>query len=104
MLTLRRRQLLQSLTAGTFLSAIPGLGCSASSEEEEEESLDALEGRAEALLKVKKIVILMMENRSFDHYFGHLTIANPSLKYDYKGGKPDQREGDRRVNGLTGKE
>lgn len=106
MLKLRRRALLQSFAAGSFLAAVPSLGCSSS--EEVEETLDELESREAALLKVKKIVIVMMENRSFDHYFGHLTIpgANPTTaeRYDYKGGKPDQRQGDRRVNGLTGKE
>ena len=28
----------------------------------------------EELRKYEKVVILMMENRSFDHYFGHLSL------------------------------
>ena len=108
MLSLRRRQLLQSLAAGAGLSAIPTLGCSANAEEEEV-TLDELDAKATALSKVKKIVILMMENRSFDHYFGHLSIAKAQggegvEKYDYDPRRPDQRPGDRRVNGLTGSE
>lgn len=106
MLTLRRRQFLQSLTASAALSSIPMIGCSSSGEPDEESpSMDELDARAQALFNVKKIVILMMENRSFDHYFGHLTIENPSLaaKYDTSG-KRIQVEGDRTINGLTGKE
>src|SRR5262245_58761291 len=46
-----------------------------------------------ALRRYEKIVVLMMENRCFDHYFGHLSLPREM------GG-----EGRSDVNGLTGKE
>jgi phospholipase C len=59
---------------------------------------DALVGEAALtsppeLRRYEKVVVLMMENRSFDHYFGHLSLP-PEL-----GG-----EGRKDVDGLTGKE
>jgi phospholipase C len=45
------------------------------------------------LRKYEKIVVLMMENRSFDHYFGHLSLPKAL------GG-----EGRKDVDGLTGEE
>ena len=47
----------------------------------------------EELRKYEKVVILMMENRSFDHYFGHLSLPTEL------GG-----EGRTDVDGLTGSE
>ena len=32
-----------------------------------------------ALDEIRTIVILMLENRSFDHMLGHLTLENPQL-------------------------
>src|SRR4051812_46219819 len=34
---------------------------------------------ANVLDKVKTIILVMMENRSFDHMLGHLTLEDPSL-------------------------
>jgi len=45
------------------------------------------------LRRYEKIVVLMMENRSFDHYFGHLSMPKS------RGG-----EGRKDVDGLTGDE
>src|SRR5678816_4162938 len=71
---LSRRSALQALSA---FSAIPGSlalgGCSGSPEEEEDDNAAVTAG-PELLKRYKKIVVLIMENRSFDHYFGHLSL------------------------------
>src|SRR5579863_8962988 len=43
---------------------------------------------AAPLDQIKTIVLLMMENRSFDHMLGHLTLDNPALPVE--GLKSDQ--------------
>jgi phospholipase C len=113
MRSLSRRQVLRSLVGTAGLAALPTaglagglMGCS-SQGEEEPESLDELRSRDEALKGVDKIVILMMENRSFDHYFGHLTMpaalgGEGFARFDPT--RDRQTEGDRRINGLTGME
>ena len=54
---------------------------------------EAKAGAPDELRRYEKIVVLMMENRSFDHYFGHLSMAKS------RGG-----EGRTDVDGLTGDE
>src|SRR6266516_4484122 len=34
------------------------------------------------LEEVKTVILVMMENRSFDHMLGHLTLENPALKLE----------------------
>ena len=75
------------------MTALPGmlaLGCAAEAEEEAEASEDAIQGASELLTRYKKFVIVIMENRSFDHYFGHLSLSRE------EGG-----EGNTKVNGFS---
>lgn len=62
-------------------------------------------GSVPRLSRIEKFVVLMMENRSFDHYFGHLTIPR-SLggegRARWDGVTPDP-EG-KRLDGLRGDE
>jgi len=80
-----RRQVLQGLGACAGATLI---GCGAEGGEELGIAESAIGGTPEALLAhVKNIVVLCMENRSFDHYLGSL-----------------KRVEQRSVNGLTGSE
>lgn len=49
-------------------------GCASETEEELEEGDGALSQAGELLARYKKFVIVVMENRSFDHLFGHLSL------------------------------
>jgi phospholipase C len=103
MSSMTRRDAMRLLGLGGLMAA----GCSAPAEEEEsDEGADAIGsscGRErvrtsaatapEELRRYEKIVVLMMENRSFDHYFGHLSLPKEL------GG-----EGRKDVDGLTGNE
>jgi phospholipase C len=62
---LKRRDLLKSLRAGATLTAFLGSSVARAA------MLPAL-GRSGTLEGVEHIVVFMQENRSFDHYFGHL--------------------------------
>ncbi len=86
-----RRSAMQALTA---LPAALSLGCSGSSEEEEEEGDEGALTQLEALRQYKHIVVLVMENRSFDHYFGHLSLSRA------EGGEGRPRSGDNGVDGF----
>jgi len=81
-----RRRALQAF--GTIVGA-SAIGCAGESSEDAEASENAIE-QAELLRRYKKFVILVMENRSFDHYFGHLSLP------ESEGG-----EGRSDVNGFT---
>jgi len=87
-MSISRRSALQAL------SVLPGVfaaGCAAeNAEEEQDDALDALSGVSELLQRYKKFVIVVMENRSFDHYFGHLSLA-----------KAEGGEGRTTVNGFS---
>jgi hypothetical protein len=71
-------------TALKTFSILPGIlgvagmggtwGCSGSADEEAAHEADAVAKGAEILARYKKFVVLVMENRSFDHYFGHLSL------------------------------
>jgi len=101
--------------------AASAVGCSAKEEEEEaevgEDNLNICIGRMDRARrefggplqfhKYEKFVVLMMENRSFDHYFGHLSMApNAALgiggKEKWDGRTPDPNG--KKVDGLTGDE
>lgn len=51
-------------------------GCASETSEEEEldEGADAVSQQGEILRRYKKFVVVVMENRSFDHLFGHLSL------------------------------
>jgi hypothetical protein len=68
---LTRRGALKGLVT---LPAAVSIGCGASSEGDEVEQEAEAVGTRELLARYKKIVVLVMENRSFDHYFGHLSL------------------------------
>ena len=63
---MRRRDFLKSLGAGATLTAFLGSSVARAA------MLPAL-GRSGTLEDVEHIVVFMQENRSFDHYFGHLS-------------------------------
>jgi hypothetical protein len=88
--TLDRRELLRGIGAGASALAISGCGALSSGLR-----LDFGDGRAEAvsarLEGIDHLVVVMMENRSFDHYFGAL---NHDPDYPSRGA----------VEGLTGEE
>ncbi len=63
---MRRRDFLKSLGAGATLTAFLGNSVARAA------MLPAL-GRSGTLEDVEHIVVFMQENRSFDHYFGHLS-------------------------------
>ena len=111
-----RRRALQAFSA---IASAAAWGCGASPEEEEaevgEDELNVCIGRMDRARrefggpqqfhKYEKFVVLCMENRSFDHYFGHLTI--PRSMGGEGRGKWDGRTPDpqgRLVDGLTGNE
>jgi len=109
-----RRRILQALSAVAGASAV---GCGSPGEEDEaasgEDALNLCLGRmdrrelggATQLHKYEKFVVLMMENRSFDHYFGHLTMPTSmggEARAKWDGRTPDP-EG-KRIDGLTGNE
>jgi phospholipase C len=111
-----RRRALQAM--GAILGA-SATGCAGESEEEEavsgQDGLNLCIGRmdrsvselggAQQLHKYEKFVVLVMENRSFDHYFGHLTMPT-SLggegRARWDGATPDP-DG-KLLDGLTGTE
>jgi phospholipase C len=117
MSTLSRRRALQAFSAIVGATAV---GCA--SEEEtanevgaQEDDLTICIGRMDravkdrqgpsALHKYEKFVVLMMENRSFDHYFGHLTIPKElggEGRGKWDGKTPDP--GGKLIDGLTGNE
>jgi hypothetical protein len=72
-----RRRALQafSILPGVIgLAGLGSVGCSGSADEEGSSSADAVAKGAEILARYKKFVVVIMENRSFDHYFGHLSL------------------------------
>src|SRR5690242_14882840 len=82
---LNRRRALQAFSA--IVGSIAGIGCSSTEEEEDASSHEELNfclrgmdrDRSERrgphpLQRYGKFVVLMMENRSFGHYFGHLGL------------------------------
>lgn len=102
-----RRDLLKAF--GT-MAAAAAAGCSQQETgQQEDEILQCLwNGREKNALKprgtfgqIEHIVVLMMENRSFDHYFGALSI--PEGMTD-RNGQPLGGEGRTDVLGLTGNE
>lgn len=70
-----RRRALQGLGIGAGMLAA---GCASETTEEEElegtEDAITLTNEGEILRRYKKFVIVVMENRSFDHLFGHLSL------------------------------
>ena len=92
----RRRAIQQLGLASLALSAAggcntaPGAGPEGAKDGGGDSALPAL-GARELLASVDNIVVVMMENRSFDHYFGALTM---DPRYPAAA----------RVDGLTGKE
>jgi phospholipase C len=59
------------------LATLPGLatvGCAATEEEIEADEGNFTSSELELLSRYKKFVVVVMENRSFDHYFGHLSL------------------------------
>jgi phospholipase C len=65
-----RRAALKGMVASAGALALTGC---AADEEGDDSELDATETQ-ELLKRYKKFVFLVMENRSFDHYFGHLSL------------------------------
>jgi phospholipase C len=116
MSSITRRRMLQAFSA---IASAQAMGCASEDEEEVgDEGADALQvciGRMDrgvrelngpaAFHKYEKFVVLMMENRSFDHYFGHLTIPR---EFGGEGlGKWDGRTPDpqgKLIDGLLGTE
>lgn len=84
-----RRRALQGLGLGAGMLAT---GCASETSEEEEldEGADAVSQQGEILRRYKKFVVVVMENRSFDHLFGHLSLPRS------EGG-----EGRTNVNGFS---
>ena len=101
-----RRNALRGLGAAFGTAAINPLlvGCGSSADEELEDGTSAIASckpGATGLARYDHIVILMMENRSFDHVFGYRSIARgkkDALGTDLGG------EGLSEVRGLTGDE
>jgi phospholipase C len=108
--------MLQALSAIAGASAV---GCGAPEEEEDaaigEDELNICIGRmdrarselggAQQFHKYEKFVVLMMENRSFDHYFGHLTMPRElggEGRGRWDGRTPDPQG--KLIDGLTGSE
>ena len=111
-----RRRALQAFSA---IAGATAWGCGAPEEEEDaeiaEDNLNICIGRmdravrelggAQQLHKYEKFVVLVMENRSFDHYFGHLSMPRElggEGRPKWDGVTPDP-EG-KRVDGFTGNE
>lgn len=111
-----RRRALQAFSA---IASAAAWGCGASPEDEEaaagEDELNICVGRMDRARreyggalefhKYEKFVVLCMENRSFDHFFGHLTI--PQALGGEGRGKWDGRTPDpqgKLIDGLTGNE
>jgi phospholipase C len=69
-----RRQALQALS---FAAGAVAFGCGNNGSDEEEAS--AAVATEELLRKYRKFVIVVMENRSFDHYFGHLSLPRGTV-------------------------
>ncbi len=98
--------------AGGLAAATLGVGCASDdgvAQGEEDELIQCLWNGKGKKAKEKRgtfgniehVVVLMMENRSFDHYFGALSIAK-GREDAY--GNPFGGEGRNEVNGLTGDE
>jgi phospholipase C len=104
-----RRDLLK--TAGTSLAAALAAGCVSEDELSQEEQASIacyFNGKARHAMRprgafgpIEHVVVLMMENRSFDHMFGALSIE-PGRKDVF--GNDLGGEGRTDVNGLTGDE
>jgi Phosphoesterase family len=108
------RRALQALSAVAGAAAV---GC-AREEEAEDASGDELTfcgdrmdrgrrelGAAPPLQRYEKFVVLMMENRSFDHFFGHLSMPTAlggegRPRWDGRTPDPDGK----RIDGLAGNE
>jgi phospholipase C len=89
---LSRRHALQAFTAAAGAYA---LGCSPTVEEVDDQG-GAASATRELLSRYKKFVIVVMENRSFDHYFGHLSLPdNERTALGCKGRRRPE------VNGFT---
>jgi phospholipase C len=111
-----RRRALQAFSA---IASAAAFGCGSSAEEEAEAGEDELNvcfrgmdravreyGGPTQFHKYEKFVVLCMENRSFDHYFGHLTIPRAlggegRERWD---GRPGSDPEGKKVDGLTGNE
>ncbi len=96
---LSRRAALQALGASAFSA-----GCSRVEEEDVEDAEGASTEAYELLSRYKKFVIVVMENRSFDHIFGHLSLPESDagrngLVAGQFGGRQRGR-GPRDVNGF----
>lgn len=104
-----RRDILRGGAAAGVAGAV-GLGCDV-----EQRAKEAAFRAAGDLSNVDHIVVLMMENRSFDHYFGALTLPDRVTEDSFGQGtkqRLDMSEGEpldidpdgQRVIGLTGDE
>ena len=92
-----RRSALQALTlAGGSLA----LGCSGGADADQEAESEAIKQGSEVLRRYKKFVIVVMENRSFDHYFGHLSLPKGTKMKNDKGQEVTVGEGRDQVNGF----
>src|SRR5262245_1109735 len=89
-----RRSALRGLCS---LPLVTTVGCGAGSEDEgdAQDSEVNADATRELLSRYKKFVILVMENRSFDHLFGHLSLPTS------EGGQGRKRgQGPKDVNGF----
>jgi len=92
---MRRRDFLKSLGVGASLTAFLGSSVARAA------MLPAL-GRSGTLEDVEHIVVFMQENRSFDHYFGHLSGVrgyNDRFPLELPDGKPVWFQG--RIDNLA---
>lgn len=81
---MNRREFLRSLGSGTATAALLHKSLARAA------ALPAI-GRSGTLEDVEHVVVFMLENRSFDHYFGHLSGVrgyNDRLAVRLAGGKP----------------
>ncbi len=95
---LSRRETLRGAGALAGASVIGGCGTGSGDEDEDEEGGSATKGDdlgdaarcsapsdlsdSELLAPIEHIVVLMMENRSFDHYFGSLSLEEGRMDVD----------------------
>lgn len=84
-----RRKLLTGLAASTAAAGLAACGGSGSDDDRDEPALQTLPPPAES--GIDHIVVVMMENRSFDHYFGWVPGADgrqAGLSFPDTDGKP----------------
>ena len=81
-----RRSVLKAGAAGLLA---PGLGCGRKTSDTGQSESESDTGTADTTGQIDHVIVLMMENRTFDHYLGSLSLLEGwDVEGDVDGSRP----------------